>query len=236
MTVTTTNFQENGTLLRAIAVQHSFRLDGQEVNVLRDVNLTVGCGGSVALVGPSGSGKSTLLGILGGLEQPTAGKVQFMGQEISNLGEDRLADIRNRHIGFVFQFFYLLPNLTALENVILPAGLGVSGGKDLVGRALDLLSQIGLADKARNKPRQLSGGEQQRVAIARALINEPALILADEPTGNLDAKTSEAIVQLLWDVHKKIGASLVCVTHDMDVARRADRILELRDGVLVNGS
>jgi predicted ABC-type transport system involved in lysophospholipase L1 biosynthesis ATPase subunit len=232
--VTTINFQANGSLLQASAVQHSFQLDGQEVSVLRDVNLTVERGCSVALVGPSGSGKSTLLGILGALEQPAAGKVHLMGHEISNLGEDRLADIRNRYIGFIFQFFYLLPNLTALENVMLPAGLGVSGKEDVPQRALDLLVQTGLRDKVRNKPRQLSGGEQQRVAIARALINEPALILADEPTGNLDAKTSEAIVQLLWDMHKKIGAGLVCVTHDADVARRADRILELRDGVLVN--
>lgn len=231
-----TNLAESVPLLKTTGLERSFRLDDREVPVLQDINLTLEHGSSLALVGPSGSGKSTLLGILGGLDRPSAGRVELMGQEISSLGEDRLADLRNRYIGFVFQFFYLMPMLNALENVVLPARLGVANGKNSFEQGRELLTRLGLADKMHHKPRQLSGGEQQRVAIARALINRPALILADEPTGNLDAKTSERIMDLLWEMHKDTGASLVYVTHDMNLTKKADRVVEIRNGTLLSVS
>ncbi len=224
---------QNKTVLRAEGLERVYWADGGQSPVLKGVDLVVERGCSVAIVGPSGSGKSTLLGLLGGLDRPDAGRVELLGQDITHLSEGRLADLRNRHIGFVFQLFYLMPSLTALENVALPAQLGAGGTGDPLARARELLARVGLGDKLRHKPRQLSGGEQQRVAIARALINKPALILADEPTGNLDARIGASVLDLLWDVCENGAASLVCATHDTRVAGRADRVLHLQDGRLV---
>jgi putative ABC transport system ATP-binding protein len=201
------------------------------LTILQPTDLLVPAGQSLAIVGPSGSGKSTLLGLIAGLDAPTTGRILIDGTEITALGEDRLARLRGQKIGFVFQFFHLISSLTAFENVLVPMELaGVAGAED---RARDLLAEMGLAERGHHYPSQLSGGEQQRVAIARALANGPPLLLADEPTGNLDSANGEHIVDVLFDVNRRRGATLVLVTHDRDLAARASVRISLRDGRVV---
>ena len=204
------------------------------VSILQTISFSIPRGQIVAIVGPSGSGKSTLLGLLAGLDRPTAGSICIQGTDITNLNESEMARFRRRHIGYVFQSFHLIPTLTALENVLLPLELqGQSSGQD---RARTLLQSVGLEHRLSHYPIQLSGGEQQRVALARAFISHPSILLADEPTGNLDSQTGARIMELLWQLHEIQGSTLVLVTHDVSLANRAQRILTLRDGHLVSDS
>ena len=205
---------------------------GREVNVLTDVSLDVPAGQFLAIAGPSGSGKSTLLGLIAGLDQPTAGRIEVAGVEITGLDEDSLARFRRDRIGYVFQSFHLLPTLTAAENVSVP--LELAGETDAAARAATLLAEVGLAERAHHYPVQLSGGEQQRVAVARAMARRPALLLADEPTGNLDSATGKQIIELLVGMNRRLGATLVLVTHDTALAAHADRVVTLRDGRIVS--
>lgn len=204
----------------------------QALPILQGVNLQVRQGEMVAIVGASGSGKTTLLGLLGGLDIPTSGSVTVTGQDISKLKEKELARVRNRTIGFVFQFFNLVPTLSALENVMLPIQFDKKAQFTPEDRARELLELVGLGHRLQNKPTQLSGGEQQRVAIARALANQPALLLGDEPTGNLDSQRSQEILDLLSDLRKELGLTVCLVTHDSKVASRCDRVVTMRDGRL----
>ncbi|AMO58671.1 ABC transporter [Endozoicomonas montiporae] len=201
------------------------------LTILSGLDLQIKSGESVAIVGASGSGKSTLLGILAGLDLPTGGEVHLAGNRLDTLDEDQRAKVRARHTGFVFQSFQLLPNLTALENVMLP--LELSGSEKVVESSRAILQRVGLSERLDHYPRQLSGGEQQRVAIARAFAGYPDILFADEPTGNLDEKTGESIIQLLFEVNRERGATLVLVTHDMGLASRCDRVLRLTQGVIV---
>ena len=205
---------------------------GREVNVLTDVSLDVPAGQFLAIAGPSGSGKSTLLGLIAGLDQPTAGRIEVAGVEITGLDEDGLARFRRDRIGYVFQSFHLLPTLTAAENVAVP--LELAGETDAAPRAAALLAEVGLAERAHHYPVQLSGGEQQRVAVACAMARRPALLLADEPTGNLDSATGKQIIELLVGMNRRLGATLVLVTHDTALAAHADRVVTLRDGRIVS--
>jgi len=203
------------------------------VHALRGVDLTVEEGEYLAVVGPSGSGKTTLLGLIGGLDAPTEGRVVVTGVDITELGEDRLAEIRNAAVGFVFQFFNLIPTLTALENVELPVQFAARARFDPSRRARELLELVGLGDRLRHRPPELSGGEQQRTAIARALANDPPLLLVDEPTGNLDSATGEEVLRLLRRLCDESGQTVIVVTHDPRVATYADRVAFLRDGRIV---
>ncbi len=198
------------------------------VTILDGVTLAVPAGQFLAVTGPSGSGKSTLLGLIAGLDRPTSGSVAVDGRELASLDEDALARLRRDTIGYVFQSFHLIPTLTALENVAVP--LELAGAADPAGQAAALLAEVGLAGRAHHYPAQLSGGEQQRVALARAVANRPALLLADEPTGNLDSATGAQIIDLLVAWNRKRGGTLVMVTHDPALACHADRVVELRDG------
>jgi putative ABC transport system ATP-binding protein len=201
---------------------------GQPLTILHPLDFTVNAGQIVAIIGPSGSGKSTLLGLIAGLDAPSSGDILIDGTNIAALDEDRLAGLRGEKIGFVFQFFHLVPSLTALENILVP--MEIAGRRDARARAQALLDEVGLHDRGHHYPSQLSGGEQQRIAIARALANDPPLILADEPTGNLDSSNGQHILDLLLDVQRRRGATLVLVTHDPSVAAVADVRLTLRDG------
>jgi len=205
---------------------------GRGVDVLTDVSLDVPAGQFLAIAGPSGSGKSTLLGLIAGLDQPTAGRIEVAGVDITALDEDGLARFRRDHVGYVFQSFHLLPTLTAQENVAVP--LELAGEADAAARAAALLAEVGLAERAHHYPVQLSGGEQQRVAVARAMARRPALLLADEPTGNLDSATGKQIIELLVGMNRRLGATLVLVTHDTALAAHADRVVTLRDGRIVS--
>ncbi len=206
--------------------------DGVAVDVLADISLDVPPGQFLAVAGPSGSGKSTLLGLVAGLDQPTAGRITVAGVEITRLGEDALARFRRDTIGYVFQSYHLIPTLTALENVAVP--LELAGEPDALDRAGALLAEVGLAGRAHHYPVQLSGGEQQRVAVARAVCRRPRLLLADEPTGNLDSATGKQIIELLVDLHRNLCSTLVLVTHDGALAAHADRVVTLRDGRIVS--
>ena len=214
-------------------MSHGFEdQSGQRLSVLNSLELKINPGDSVAIVGPSGSGKSTLLSFLAGLDIPETGEILFKGNDFSSLTEDERAAIRRGRIGFVFQSFQLLQGLTALENVMLPlelTGLSVAGARQ---RAFDWLGRVGLGERINHRPRMLSGGEQQRVAVARAFVNEPALLFADEPTGNLDRGTGDAVSELLFELNKETGATLVLVTHDERLAARCQRMLHLEDGQL----
>jgi len=201
---------------------------GRPVLILHGIDLYIAAGEFVAIMGPSGSGKSTLLGLIAGLDAPTSGSIKLAGQELVGLGEDALARLRGRTLGFVFQSFHLLPTLTAEENVAVP--LELRGEHDARGRARALLATVGLADRGHHLPAQLSGGEQQRVALARAFVAEPPILLADEPTGNLDSATGERVLALLADLRARAGTTMVLVTHDPGLAARADRVVTLRDG------
>jgi putative ABC transport system ATP-binding protein len=211
-----------------------FPSGGSSLTVLRDVDLTIAAGESVAILGPSGSGKSTMLALVAGLDRPTSGEVLLDGTPIQDLSEDELALLRRHQIGFVFQSFQLLANLTARENILLPLELlDVEGTAE---RADELLSVVGLADRGHHYPGQLSGGEQQRVALARAFAARPPILLADEPTGNLDRQTGALVLDIMSDLRRRFGTTLVLVTHDSAVARLADRRLSLDDGKLVAGN
>ena len=201
-----------------------------ELTILRDVSFHIAAGEAVAVVGASGSGKSTLLGLLAGLDTPTAGTVTVDGEELFALNEDGRAALRARLLGFVFQSFNLLPAMTALENVMLP--LELAGTADAAALARESLRRVGLAARLKHYPKQLSGGEQQRVAIARAFVTRPSLLLADEPTGNLDAATGADIIQLLFELNREHGATLILVTHDAELSQRCGRVLHLAGGVL----
>jgi putative ABC transport system ATP-binding protein len=199
--------------------------------VLKDITFHLEPGGFLAIVGPSGSGKTTLLGLLAGLDRPTSGEVQLDGADLNALDEDARARLRGEKVGFVFQSFQLIPTLTATENVQVPLELR---GERIDGRAPDLLSRVGLAGRGHHYPAQLSGGEQQRVALARAFANRPRILFADEPTGNLDARTGHMIVELMSELNRDLGTTLVLVTHDVDLAARAHRTIRLADGVVVH--
>lgn len=207
----------------------NFKLGSETIHVLRSVNLSVNRGEYVALMGPSGSGKSTLMNILGCLDTPTSGNYFLNGKDVSILSDNELAEIRNKEIGFIFQTFNLLPRSTALDNVILPLIYAGMQREEREKQAITALEQVGLADRMKHKPNELSGGQRQRVAIARALVNNPSILLADEPTGNLDTKTSIEIMGLLHDIHKN-GNTIIIVTHEEDIAQHAHRIIRLRDG------
>ena len=205
---------------------------GPQLHVLRGVDFTLGRGEAVAITGASGAGKSTLLHLLGALDRPTSGSVRIGGVETSSLNDEAAGELRNRRIGFVFQFHHLLREFTALENVMMPAlirGVSDAGARE---SAAELLRQVGLEDRLGHKPAQLSGGEQQRVAVARALVNRPLVTLADEPTGNLDPRTSEGVHDILFGLKERHGVALVVVTHNPELASRAERVLQLREGVL----
>lgn len=215
--------------LMARGLRRSFRIGGASIEVLRSIDIDIEAGESVFLCGASGAGKTTLLYTLAGLETPEAGTVHFEGQSLYDLSGNALARLRNKHMGFVFQSYFLLPELTALENVLLPA---LIGGKSELARGRGLLERVGLLERIDHLPAELSGGEQQRVAIARSLINDPAILFADEPTGNLDSKNGEVIINLLLDLSKADGRSLAVVTHDENLARRGDRLVRIVDGRL----
>ena len=218
-------------VLRIESLTKTFPSGGRTLTVIDDVSFSVGAGDTCAIVGPSGSGKTTLLGLCAGLDQPTSGTVELCGVDLSPLDEDERAEVRNQHVGFVFQTFRLLPTLTALENVMVPAEL--RGDTDPRARAAELLDQVGLGDRLDHYPSQLSGGERQRVAMARAFINRPRVLFADEPTGNLDAETAERIEDLLFDLNETADTTLVLVTHDEELAAQTERVLHLRGGQVV---
>ena len=214
--------------LRALSMRYA--VAGSDVTVLDDLELTVRRGERVAIVGPSGSGKTTLLLVLTGLEQASEGSVRIDGESLDSLDDDGRADLRRERIGIVFQSFHLIPSLTAVENVALPLDIaGRGAGRE---SASAMLERVGLASRADHYPMQLSGGEQQRVAMARALVHEPSLLVADEPTGNLDERSGETIVELLFSLNRELGTTLVLVTHDLDLAARCQRTLRLHDGRL----
>ena len=209
-----------------------FLLKHQTLTVLKDVSLEIEAGTSCAIVGPSGSGKTTLLGLCAGLDLPTTGSVVLNGVQLNNLNEDERAKVRNETIGFVFQNFQLISTLTAMENVMVP--LELRGENHVKTQAEDLLDQVGLADRSKHYPVQLSGGEQQRVALARAFINRPKILFADEPTGNLDAETSERVIELLFELNRAAGTTLVMVTHNNELARQSQRIIKLKGGSIIS--
>lgn len=208
-----------------------FKLGSETVHVLKGIDLDIKRGEYVAIMGPSGSGKSTLMNILGCLDTPTAGNYILNGKDVSQMTDDELAEIRNTEIGFVFQTFNLLPRTTALENVALPMIYAGASNKERQTRASEVLTDVGLADRMDHKPNQLSGGQRQRVAVGRALVNKPSIILADEPTGNLDSKTSLEIMQLFDEIHDR-GNTVIMVTHEEEVAAHAKRVIRLRDGMI----
>lgn len=210
----------------------TYATGSHELTVLKDVTFYVAQGEACSLVGPSGSGKTTLLGLCAGLDRPTSGSVALLDVELTTLSEDELSDLRGASIGFVFQSFQLIPTLTAVENVMVP--LELRGERQVEPQSRDLLDRVGLGDRADHYPAQLSGGEQQRVAIARAFINRPRVLFADEPTGNLDADTSQTIVGLLFDLNREAGTTLLMATHDIDLAGKTDRIIRLHGGELVS--
>jgi len=219
-------------MLEARQLTKEYQSGDHRIAVLRDVSFSIPSGAFVAIVGPSGSGKTTLLGLLAGLDVPTSGSVLMDGDDLGRLSEDRRAQLRGAKVGFVFQSFQLIPTLTALENVQVP--LELRGDDGAPARARELLARVGLGDRAHHFPNQLSGGEQQRVAIARAFSNSPRLLFADEPTGNLDSETGARIVELLETLNRESGTTIVLVTHDLNLARRAQRIIRLADGVVVS--
>ena len=228
-----TNTNGRPAILRATDLTKDLPLGPVVVHAVRGVNLTIYENEMIAIVGPSGSGKSTLLGLIGGLDTPTTGRIEIDGVDITHMSEGRLSEVRNEKIGFVFQFFNLIPTLTALENVALPIEFANQPKFDAEKRARELLDLLGLSDRLNHRPMELSGGQQQRVAIARALANNPPLLLADEPTGNLDSQASGVVLQALRDVWRETGTTVVLVTHDRELAARMDRVMELIDGRIV---
>lgn len=226
---------QSHTVIRTRGITKELPLGKYVVHALRGVDMDIYPGEMVGIVGPSGSGKSTLLGLIGGLDTPTHGTIEIDGVDITRMNEDQLTEIRNEKIGFIFQFFNLIPTLTALENVALPIQFARKRNFNPDKRAKELLQQLGLGDRMRHRPSELSGGQQQRVAIARALANNPPLLLADEPTGNLDTESGQVVLETLRQIQRESGTTVVIVTHDPDLAGIADRTLTLVDGLVVNG-
>lgn len=204
---------------------------GRTLHVLNDVNFSVDAGSTLSIVGPSGSGKTTLLGLCAGLDRASSGSVELNNITLNDLSEDERAQVRNRYVGFIFQNFQLLPTLTALENVMVP--LELRGEKNIRPRAMELLDKVGLADRMHHYPLQLSGGEQQRVSLARAFSNSPRILFADEPTGNLDAETSDRVIKLLFDLNKEAGTTLIIVTHNLELAALTNRVIRIKGGHLI---
>lgn len=217
-------------ILQAQHVYKTFTTESHEVPVLQNVNLNIEAKSKCSILGPSGSGKTTLLGLCAGLDQPTSGSIHLNGHALHESSEDELAEIRNQEVGFVFQNFQLVPSLSALENVLVP--LELRGESRKQARAKELLSRVGLGDRFDHFPVQLSGGEQQRVALARAFIHQPSILFADEPTGNLDSDTSGMVEELLFDLNKEAGTTLVLVTHNLDLARKTDHIYRIHQGAV----
>lgn len=221
----------NTEIIKIIGLKRDFRMGTEILNVLKGIDLTILKNEYVALMGPSGSGKSTLMNLIGCLDTPTSGSYFLRDRDVSKLSENELASVRNKEIGFVFQTFNLIPRLTALENVALPLIYAGLGKKERLEMAIEACSSVGLLDRMKHRPSELSGGQRQRVAIARALVNKPSLILADEPTGNLDTKTSHEIMELFQKIQEE-GNTLVVVTHEEDIAQHTHRIVRLRDGLI----
>ncbi len=219
-------------VIRTVGLTRDYPMGGEVVRALRGVDLVIPPNEFVAIMGPSGSGKSTLMNLIGCLDTPTAGEYWLAGTEVSKMSDDELARVRNRQIGFVFQTFNLLPRASSLHNVELPLVYAGLPAKERRSRAEQALASVGLADRMEHKPAELSGGQRQRVAIARALVTEPSIILADEPTGNLDSTTSEEIMKIFEDLHRRRGQTIVMVTHEADIARHAARVVTLHDGMV----
>jgi putative ABC transport system ATP-binding protein len=220
------------TILKIENLTKTYKSAGNTLTVLNNINFSVDEGSTFAIVGPSGSGKTTLLGLCAGLDRSTSGLVELNNIRLDNLSEDERAQVRNQHVGFIFQNFQLLPTLTALENVMVP--LELRGEKNSRARSMDLLEKVGLANRSHHYPTQLSGGEQQRISLARAFSNQPKILFADEPTGNLDAETSEKMVKLLFDLNRETGTTLILVTHDMELASKTQRIIRIKGGLLIS--
>ena len=223
-------------MIKVTDLKKSFQMNGYTLNVLKGITLDIARGEMIAIVGASGAGKSTLLHMLGTLDRPTSGRVLFDGQDVFELSEEAQAEFRNKRIGFVFQFHHLLPEFTALENTFLPALIQDRPAEEAQKEAMQLLADVGLGERLHHKPGELSGGEQQRVAVARALMQRPDLVLADEPTGNLDTHTGEALFGLLRKLNKARGTTFVIVTHNDKLSAQADRIIRMEDGQIVSGT
>jgi putative ABC transport system ATP-binding protein len=221
-------------MLKVERLTKTYQTAGGPLTVLKEVNFDLGPGASLAIVGPSGSGKTTLLGLCAGLDRPSGGEVVLAGEAIGALDEDARARVRNAHVGFVFQNFQLIPTLTALENVLVPLELRGEGGAAAEAEARTLLGRVGLGQRYDHYPVQLSGGEQQRVALARAFMNRPKILFCDEPTGNLDTATAASMVELIFEVNRERGTTLVLVTHDLDLARKCQRVIRLKGGAVIS--
>lgn len=224
----------NSILLQCDKLCKRYQEGKVQTDVLHDVSFSINTGELMAIVGSSGSGKSTLLHLLGGLDTPTSGDVIFHGKPMSSMSSSAKAELRNRELGFIYQFHHLLPDFTAMENVAMPLLIGKNNTDETKQRALEMLKAVGLEHRSNHRPSELSGGERQRVAIARALVNNPRLVLADEPTGNLDARNADSIFELLGELNVRQGTAFLVVTHDLQLARRMSRQLEMRDGRLTN--
>jgi putative ABC transport system ATP-binding protein len=218
-------------ILKIHELKKTYTSGSKKITVLQDISFEIEKGDTFSIVGPSGSGKTTLLGLCAGLDHPDSGTVELCGHNIQDLNEDERAQLRNKEVGFIFQNFQLLPTLTALENVIVP--LELQGAKNAAKVGMELLGKVGLADRFHHYPSQLSGGEQQRVALARAFSNTPSILFADEPTGNLDEETGEKVIQLLFELNKEAGTTLVIISHDLDLANRTQQILRLKGGKIM---
>lgn len=225
------NFSNMEKILNVQEVTKIYKSGNKQLTVLDNVSFAIERGSTISIVGPSGSGKTTLLGLCAGLDRASSGSVALQNTKLENLNEDQLAAVRNKYVGFIFQNFQLMPTLTAVENVMVP--LELRGEKKVRARSMDLLDKVGLANRSHHYPAQLSGGEQQRVSIARAFSNEPVILFADEPTGNLDAETGAIIQRLIFDLNTEAGTTLVLVTHDLELAARTQRIVQLKGGRVV---
>ena len=218
-------------ILKIHELEKTYTSGSKKITVLHDISFEIEKGDTFSIVGPSGSGKTTLLGLCAGLDHPDAGTVELCGHNMQDLNEDERAQLRNKEVGFIFQNFQLLPTLTALENVIVP--LELQGAKNAIKVGMELLDKVGLVDRFHHYPSQLSGGEQQRVALARAFSSSPSILFADEPTGNLDEETGEKVIQLLFELNKEAGTTLVIISHDLDLANRTQQILRLKGGKIM---
>lgn len=230
--ITYSSLMHSENILNIENVHKIYKSAGKELTVLNNINFSVASGATLAITGPSGSGKTTLLGLCAGLDRATSGTVKLNDIRLDELSEDQRAAVRNNYVGFIFQNFQLMPTLTALENVMVPMEL--RGAKNIRAHAMDLLDKVGLAERSHHYPVQLSGGEQQRVSLARAFSNKPAILFADEPTGNLDAETSEKIEKLMFELNTDAGTTLVIVTHDLELAQRTSRIIKIKGGMIIS--